>query len=181
MPLLEILTRCYRRPRMLAANMASMAVQTDPDWVQTLLPDWEGRGVGWSFGNLAAYAPRVVGEYIWVLDDDDLCMRPTLVAELRTLVAGWPGVVMVRMDHGPSGILPNRLAWGDCQNLTVGGVGVSAPIVRADLWQAHAWAYGEHYAGDFDFLAALLATQPTVVWHDVVASRVQRISAGEPE
>lgn len=181
MALLEILTRCYRRPQMLIANMASLAAQTDPDWVQTLLVDNEGRGIGWSYLNLAAHAPQVTGDWVWLLDDDDLCVRPTLVAELRRVTARQPGVVVVRMDHGPLGILPNDDHWGDWANWREGVAGVSALIVRADLWRILAPAYGDHYAGDWDFAAALRATAPSVVWHDVVASRVQRISRGEAE
>jgi hypothetical protein len=72
---LEVLTRCYRRPGLLAANQASLRAQTCADWTQTLLVDEEGRGIAWSYVNMAGYAPHLVGEYVWILDDDDLCVR----------------------------------------------------------------------------------------------------------
>lgn len=178
-PLLEVMTRTYRRPKMLLANRESLLAQTCGDWVQTFLPDFEGRGIGWSHLNLAARAPHLVGDYIWVLDDDDMCIRQTLVGELRGIVdACAPDVVMVKMDHGPLGVLPGD-TWG--KPPVMGGIGCSAFIVKRQVWQAHAGSWGNHYAGDYDFIAAVFADKPSVVWHDVVASRVQRISRGESE
>lgn len=177
--LLEVLTRCYKRPRMLAANQASLDAQTDDDWQQTLLVDDVGRGIAWSYQNLAAYAPNLEGDYIWLLDDDDVCIHPTLFAELRVIAeAHSPDVIFVRMDHGERGVLPNE-CWG-CEPKH-GDIGCSAYVVRRQVWQAHAKHFGAHYAGDFDFIRAIWNSKPTIFWHDVIASRVQRISRGATE
>lgn len=178
--LLEVLTRCYKRPGMLAVNQASLDRQTSDDWEQTLLHDHVGRGIGWSYTNMAAYGPQLTGAYIWILDDDDECIRPTLVEELASIVQeGWPDVVYMRMDHGtPLGILPSR-NWGHAP--VEGDIGVSGFMVRRAIWQRHAGAFAAHYAGDYAFIAAVHAATKRHVWHDVVASRVQRISRGAPE
>jgi hypothetical protein len=179
-PFLEILTRVYKRPTMLANNRESLARQTLQDFRQTLLIDEEGQGVGWSYENMAAYAPELMGEYIWILDDDDECIVPDLVAQLRHIaIRQGPEVIMLRMDHGRLGILP-RMYWQ--QEPRQGDIGCSAYVVRRDLWQAHAPAMCPgHYASDFDFISAIFASRPSIVWHDLVASRVQRISHGRPE
>lgn len=180
MPFLEVLTRCYKRPVMLAANRASLDGQTDGDWMQTLLIDTIGRGIGWSYDNLAAQAGDLEGVYIWVLDDDDMCTRSTLVAELKQIVAQHdPDVIMLRMDHGPLGVLPSR-SWGGAPEQ--GDIGCSAYVVRREVWQRHAQAMTPgHYAGDFDFIRSVFLAGPRVYWHDVTASAVQRISHGAPE
>ncbi|MBP8291221.1 MAG: hypothetical protein KAX65_00520, partial [Caldilineaceae bacterium] len=138
-PLIEVLTRTNRRPTLLALNRASLAEQTSGDWVQTLLQDGESRGIGWSYANMAAYAPKLVGRYIWILDDDDVCVHPTLFAEVADLVAEHdPDVIMVQMDHGGAlGVLPDK-SWRRPPML--GNIGVSAYIVRREIWQAHAHA-----------------------------------------
>ena len=178
--LIEVLTRCYKRPHMLRINQASVDAQTNPDWQQTLLADEVGRGIGWSHRRLAAYAPHLEGDYIWVLDDDDECVRPTLFAEIRRLVATHdPDLILVRMDHGPLGILPSDEYWG--KPPFEGQIGTSAAFVRRGLWQQCADSWSDRYAGDFDFLAAVFAQTTRVFWHDVIASRVQRISRGMPE
>lgn len=180
-PFLEIVTRCCKRPEMLKRNQASLHAQTCADWKQTLLVDSKGFGIAWASENLGMYAPHLGGEYIWLLDDDDECIRPTLVAELREIGRGPnPDVIMVRMDHGPLGVLPGPADWG--QGVSLGGVGSSAYVVRRDVWVqcAGAWLPGE-YASDYNFIAAIFAAGPAVYWHDVVASRVQRISIGRTE
>lgn len=190
MPFLEVLTRCYRRPVLLAHNQASLDAQTDGDWVQTLLIDEVGRGIAWANQHLAAQAGALVGEYIWILDDDDRCIRPTLTAELKAIVAQHqPRVIMLRMDHGPLGVLPPDELWGRLPR--EGAIGVSAFVVQRAVWQRHAsWLAGgparvARYASDFDFiwhiLAAECGTASAVYWHDVTASAVQRISHGAPE
>lgn len=179
-PFLQVLTRCYQRPGLLIGNMASMAAQSSDDWEQTLLVDTVGRGIGWSHSNLAAHAPLLRGEYIWILDDDDECVDPNLVEELRTIAAEHaPDVIVVRMDHGHFGVQPDAAHWQ--KPAREGHLGVSACIVRRAVWQAHAAAWTERYAGDFDFFAAIFAGDPEVYWHDVIASRVRRISYGAQE
>jgi hypothetical protein len=179
MTFLEVVTRCYKRPQMLATNQASLEAQTCDDWRQTLIMDDVGRGMGWAQEQLAKV--DVSGRYIWILDDDDECIRPALVEELRVIAAEHnPGVIMLRMDHGKMGVKPDNGYWGKPPE--GGHIGVSAYVTRRDVWQQHAGAFlSAHYASDFDFISAVFASRPAVYWHDVVASRVQRISHGAPE
>lgn len=184
MSFLHVITRCYRRPNMLMANLASMMQQTDGDYEQTLLVDTVGRGMGYAQAQLTDYAPHLRGEYVWLLDDDDLCVWPEMVSELKQKVAGarkQPDVIMVRMQHGGSlGVQPDGAHWGKPPVLQ--HVGCSAYLVRRDWWQvhAHAWATA-HYNSDYDFIEAVWDSNPSVLWVDRIASACQRISHGEPE
>jgi len=177
--LLEILTRCYRRPTMLARNQASLDRMNGDNWIQTLLPDELGRGVGWSYSNMAAYAPRLVGQYIWILDDDDECVYPALIDGLDAIRRQrWPEVIWIKMNHGDGRVLPDA----NWQKAPVAGdIGVSAFIVRRDIWHRNAKSLLPVYAGDFHFASALWRNTSIHVWWDIVASRVQRISQGLPE
>lgn len=178
---LEVLTRCYQRPNLLRVNQAGLAAQTAGDWEQTLLIDDVGRGIGWATENMAAYAPQLEGAYIWILDDDDVCIEPTFVAGLRQIVdAQRPDLIFVRMDHGPRGVLPDAAHWG--REPVRAAIGVSAFVVARELWQACAWALCPgHYESDFEFVAALFRRAERVYWWDVIASRVQQIGLGRPE
>lgn len=190
MPFLEVLTRVYKRPQLLAVNMESLRTQTDDDWAQTYLVDNVGRGINWSHENMAAHAPDLVGEWIWIVDDDDMCTCPTLVADLKRIVAEHaPDVIMVKMDHGKA-VLPDE-SWGD--GPVYGHIGVSAYIVRREVWQTHAGAlvpgwYGSDYSlinsifGNNPAMAmAPWIKQPRIYWHDCIASRVQVQSYGKAE
>lgn len=180
-PFLEVLTRCYKRPRLLARNMASLKKQTSGDWIQTLLVDEIGRGINWTHENLGRQAGRLAGDYIWLLDDDDVCTRETLVEELQAIAAEHnPDVIMMRMDHGERGILPDAGYWG--RPPVHAHVGISAYVVRRSVWQAHAWAWSPGvYHSDFNFIKAIFESTPRVFWYDVIASRVQQIGLGHPE
>jgi hypothetical protein len=129
---------------------------------------------------MARYAPRLAGDYIWILDDDDYCILPTFVAGLKEIaVLNAPDVIFVRMDHGGGRILPSAL-WG--KRPQVSEIGVSAFVVRREVWQAHAGAMipGE-YTSDFNFIRSIWLAFPQTYWWDVVASKCQRQSVGLAE
>lgn len=178
-PLLEIITRCYKRPNMLAANQAALARQTDPDWQQTLLVDEVGIGVAAANALLATVQPA--GRYVWMLDDDDVCIDAMLVADLREIVAKHnPDLIFVRFDHAWLGVLPPEYLW---RNMPIcGGIGGSGVISRADLWMQcrGSWASGR-YESDYDYVLHAYNRASAVYWHDVIVGKVQRISYGRVE
>lgn len=180
MPFLEILTRhLSSRPTLFERNQASVD-QLGGDWVQTILIDDNHQGVNWANRQLRDYGPDLIGDYIWILDDDDVCIRPTLVEELQAIAAeSDPDVIMMRMDHGPRGILPDGDHWGGLP--AHGHIGCSAYVVRRSLWQACADAWRDVYYADYEFATALFAQDPAVEWFDVIASRVQQIGLGRSE
>lgn len=166
---------------MLAANQASLQAQTCADWAQTLIVDDTGIGVAAANARLAQVGAR--GLYVWVLDDDDLCVDRKLVQDIEWIAKEytWPPAIMVRMDHGSLGILPNNAHWL-CEPVC-GQIGASAMIVRRDVWANHckAWASGR-YESDFDFIHSVWSSHAShIVWHNTVAARVQRISRGTVE
>lgn len=182
MAFLEVITRCFQRPVMLAHNQESLQAQTCDDWIQTLLIDEIGRGVGWSYLNLASYAADLEGDYIWILDDDDMCVRKTLVGELKQIAEQRNAdVIMIKMNHMIRGILPDDDAWGKPPQC--GRIGCSAYVVRRDVFKRHADAFkSAGYASDFDFISSIFEDDKvSIFWHDVIASQVQRISLGLPE
>jgi hypothetical protein len=167
---------------MLAANQLSMAVQTSGDWIQVVHRDAAGRGVDWANGQMATIAGHLTGDYIWILDDDDECIDELFVATLKRVASQHnPDVIMVKMDHGIYGILPDVASWG--LEPIKAHIGCSAYVVRREVWQryAHAWQ-GANYSSDFDFISAIFDdTSLVIYWLDLVASRVQQIGSGEPE
>lgn len=181
MKFLEVVTRTYKRPTLLAQNQASVAALGD-DVRHTVLVDEVGVGVGGAQLKLAEFTP--LGKYVWVLDDDDVCTYPGLVTDLKYLdwLHAQPAAIIVRMDHGEyMGVLPSMADWQQAPKQA--GIGCSGIITRRDVWlrHRHAWASG-HYASDWDFINSVWTTwQRSIVWLDVVASRCQRISHGLPE
>ena len=179
MPTLEVLTRCYKRPTMLEANKASVKTLGE-DVLHSFVVDDVGLGIAESYRQLARIEP--LGRYLWILDDDDVCIYPGLADDVRRISQQHnPDVIIVRMDHGPRGILPDDDHWQQAPEL--GYIGVSAPIVHWRTWEkyAHVLADRAAYTTDYAFIRAMYDGGATFYWHDVVASRVQRISTGAPE
>ena len=180
MALLEVVTRCNRRPKMLAVNAASLDAQLCGDWVQTLIKDDTGIGMAAAQAQLARFDPY--GEYVMVLDDDDMLVDRRLVLDLQRIVmtCGHPPAVIVRMDHGDLGVLPPDELW--LKDPVQGRIGVSAIITRRDVWMKHRDAWNSaRYESDFDYISSVWAEHAErIVWHDTVASRVQRRSVGAP-
>lgn len=178
---LEIVTRTFmQRPNLLVANREALLAQTSDAWKQTLLVDYHRRGVIYANKAMRLFTPS--GRYVWLLDDDDICIRPTLVQELQEIAQlNAPDVIFLRMDHGELGVLPDESQWGN-RRLHHGHIGCSGFVVRDETWMAFRHNWGESYHGDFEFISAVAADkQVRVYWHDVIASRVQRISRGASE
>lgn len=183
MAFLEVVTRVYRRPTMLKRNIASLRAQRDDDYRQMFLIDAVGRGVPAANARLAHHTPTC--GWVWVLDDDDECIYGGLIADVRRLVlAHNPPVIIVCMDHGELGVLPPVERWQKAP--AHGEIGMSAFIVRRDIWMTHRAAFGNNnnYHGDYDFIAQVWRDTNDGegwLWHPVIASRVQRISRGGRE
>ena len=183
MPFLEVLTRTFMgRPNMLVANTQSIEALAGADHSHVVLVDYQQQGVAAANAALANYEPT--GSYVWVLDDDDVCVYPAMVNDLKYLswLNGMPPAFIVRMDHGDLlGVLPDAAHW--LQPPVEAGIGCSAIITRRDVWMycRKAWASGR-YASDYDFISAVWAAHADrIIWHNVIASRCQRISRGQPE
>lgn len=178
-PFLEILTRHLNgREELLERNIASLDGLTDDDWEQTFLIDNVGRGITWATENLARQAHCLRGDYIWILDDDDVCIRPALVRELREIVErNAPDVIMMRMDCAERGVLPDGAYWENPP--AHAHISSSCYVVRRDVWQWHAgaWVPGVYHS-DYLFIQSVFSGAPVVYWHNVIAARVQQIGLG---
>ena len=178
--LLEIVTRHIpTRPTMLRRNQDSVLALGD-QVKHTLLVDDVGRGVGWANAQLAGFEP--VGDYVWLLDDDDEAVDTTLTRWLAEAAREQaPDLVILRMDHGPTaGILPDAFAWK--KRPVMGQFGCSSFITSAGHWRRCRSAWHNNYAADADFVRHAFDMTTAVVWHDVLASRCQRgANHGGPE
>jgi hypothetical protein len=179
MAVLEVIVRTFgQRPSMLARNLASLEAQTVADWQRTLVVDDAARGCAWANANLATV--EATGDYVWVLDDDDVCCRSHLVAELQTIAhMERPDVIMVRAFHERFGLLPNDANWQ--QRPVRGNVGYSCYIVRRDVWNAYRDAMTERYDADFWWIDHLWQQRLGWYWHDVTAAWYPQQSIGEAE
>ncbi len=178
-PFLSVVTRtCPGRGELLARNRAALDAQTDPDWEQVVITDPVGRGLRWANCALAQEADRVHGEWVWILDDDDYCADPDLVADLKRVVAERRAdVVLVKMDRKPfQSVLPDAEVWG--KQPVLGHIGAPCVLVRNRLWKRHIDRFCADRAGDYRFIKALFDAGYPRYWWDRVCSVIDRIGGG---
>lgn len=159
---------------MLETNQKSLDRLTDLDWVQTLLIDCKGHGVEWANFELGRRASEFIGDYIWVLDDDDVCTYRPLITDLKRIVKEHnPDAIMLRMDFKPGVILPPDELWGKSPQFT--RIGMSSFVLRRAVFQRFAsMAFTPKLGADYRLIRAVFDAGCSVYWHDVVAMRCQR-------
>lgn len=176
MPFLEILTRTIPgREWLLERCQESVGLLRDPDYVQRVIRDEKVRGVSWANRNYATI--EAVGEWVWLLDDDDLCSDADLIAKLRWVIAKEnPDVILMRTVHGRWGVLPDRERWG--QRPVMGHIGPSCLAVKGAVWNAYRDCWTETYAGDFWFINDLWDAGLKVSWLPIIAGYQPHQNAG---
>jgi glycosyltransferase involved in cell wall biosynthesis len=169
------------RPTLYARHTASLCAQTDLDFEHVVIVDEVGRGVEWANKALAAHADGISGDYVLILDDDDVLLRRDAVAMLKRTVRehDQPHIVIYRGDHGELGILPHTASWGEAPVRCK--IGSFDFITRADWYKRDIAHFGQPTVGDFAFLDAMWQRDPRVVWLDEILVAVQRISRGAPD
>lgn len=177
---MTIVTRCCRRPKMLAANIRSVLAQTDGDIEQVFIVDAQRRGKAWANQQVPRAAHRVDGAYVYILDDDCKLISADFVAKLRKAVRRHknPGVVMVksrRPQFAPK-LLPRADAWGKVGKLRLGATNCLCYVVRADLWKEEIRHWATRAAADWSFLKALLKHRSEFAWLDLVVAETQQVA-----
>jgi hypothetical protein len=157
---------------MLAECKASLAAQTDKDFEHVILEDRIGVGVGESHRQF--WTLDANGEYVLVLDDDNLITDERFVERLKRLCQSKPDLVVCRIDR-LGDIYP--LVWPP----KCGEVDVMNVVVSRELWERCRHEFGLRYEGDFDFISALLRTKPAVAMLDGVVGKIRQVGLGRPE
>jgi len=179
-PFLTLYTPTFKRPRQLAACMASVQAQTLAHRIQHVIdPDYEGLGVGGMFARLASRPPKVYGDYVMFLGDDDVLTEPDAVERLQAIAfeAKQPDVVIVSTEKGHHGRLPTAFGEPVC-----GAIDLNCVVTRRDVWEAHVKDYGSGiYESDFSHVRAMWDAGRR--FHDATSLLVSRgaVSAGAAE
>lgn len=178
-PFLTVVTRCYKRPEFLKNNLESLKMQTVQNYEQILIIDEVGQGVYAANKSLANARP--MGQYVMVLDDDDLLTDHEAIETLLWYVEQEqnPELVFFKADHDWLGVLPSRSVWG--RRPVHGHVGSCDFISRRDIWEQHITAFGAPHSGDYSYLQSIWNDAPCVAWLDRKIAAVQRISGGKPQ
>ena len=175
-------TRCHpNRPKMQQACIDSVKAQTCKDYSHLLFEDDKtknGYGRDKADARLREASP-LDGDYIMVLDDDDMLVYDKFVAEFREAVAkSDPDVVIFKGRVGDTDILPSSGWWGKPPQL--GGIGSFCFAVKKALWVKYIGNWGPTF-GDHTFIRECYLNTDKVLWIDKIIATTQRISGGKGE
>jgi hypothetical protein len=170
-PFMSFVTRVCKRPIQLLRCLESISCQTDQDFENVLLVDSVGVGVNKANEFFYEHRYRVRGQWVYMLDDDDMMIDNDFIAAIKQTVDDYnPDIIMVKASHMGM-ILPDALVWG---KKPVGShIGTPAFVVRNDIWREHIKEFGGHgYAGDFTFGLELFKHDYKIYWLDRVVCSV---------
>ena len=179
MAFLTVYTPTYKRPKALTVCIESVKNQTHPNLIQHLIiPDEIGLGIDGMYSDIINHVDEVNGEYVLVLSDDDLLCNLDFARKLYDYIENndYPEVVIIKAIKSGR-VLPT--IWNAKPQL--GHIDLSCFVVRSDIWKANADKWGKRYEGDFDFINSLYEQGYQFNWFDIIASKAQRISRGQPE
>jgi len=185
MPFLSILTRTYKRPEALKQCKRSIAMQADQDLEHVIIRDTVGVGCVEAYRLLLNVQPR--GEYVMILDDDNLLARPWVVSDLKAAARAYdPDVIVLKMQGAEFGILPDSYVW---QGVPVGGhIGSCNVVVKLHVWDACIWSIatdgeggGPVYHSDFIYLQEVWRYTQRIHWMDKIQVVVSQVSRGAME
>jgi glycosyltransferase involved in cell wall biosynthesis len=184
MPFLTIVTRTHKRPKALERCRQSVYAQSDQDLEHIIIRDTVGVGVAESHRLLLNAQPH--GDYVAILDDDDLFDTPRVVSHLKAISAAHDPDVVVWKMCGPLGILPDHHVWEKVpKHGYIGGCNVA---VKAHVWNACIGAIATDgqggppvYHSDLYYLEAIWAYTSSIYWWNNIVVRVPRVSRGEME
>lgn len=178
-PLVSVIVRTYNRPEYLPECLASIDRQDYASWEVVIV--WNGGKYlevgGESVRNciiersplgaaMNAGMASSSGEYLYVMDDDDLLLPDAISLSVETMRSTAADLVfsdLVKFDetHGASDLfLAQPQSFEECLHSKTIPHGSS--MYRRSFLTSHGLAYSEDYANaeDYDFLLALLACRP---------------------
>ena len=176
MPFLTILTRVHPgRPKCLQGNIKSVLAQTDPDVEHLLLypPDEKGMDVI-KAGPLIHWAqPKVTGQYVMMLDDDDRLATPDFVHDLKALAKDANfDMVIFRSELG-DWICPPDKYW-NARAIVLSNIAGPCVVVKREIYElcSDQWLR-PIYASDFFYIKAAFSFSRRVFWWDYIGTETQ--------
>lgn len=154
-PFLTLYTPTFRRPRQLAACLASVQAQTAVSEIeQIVIPDHIGIGVEGMYATVPKYGEAVHGEYVHLFCDDDVLAAPDVVERVKSFAREHdsPPAIIVKSEKAGS-VWPAKMEGPP----VCGAIDLGCVITRADIWThlVLCGAYKPIYEGDFTFASAL--------------------------
>jgi hypothetical protein len=178
MTFMTIYTPTYKRPMMLRLCQASVNAQTCKDFEHVIFQDERGHGIPGMYKQLKQSAPGFIGQYVYILQDDDRLFDNRVIDDIKTFVEteNYPPVVVMRSRKGRLH-LPRY--WGE--EPVHSCIDLGNYVIRRDIFMTFADCFGEKYDGDYDFIHCLWRHGLRFEWYDRQICESDQFGKGAPE
>jgi len=183
-PFVTIMTRCYKRPKMLEVNKQSIDTQNDLDYEQIFIIDTIGRGADYANKafEITEHEYDITGKYVLILDDDDKLKYNEFISDMKYIVETHnPNAIFFKGEIGGKVLPPDHLFTKQkpraCQ------IGSFSILVKKELFKQYLHLFGSDKSiGDFKFIEGIYNKDPErIFWYDKVCCKTQRVSLFKPE
>lgn len=182
-PFLSIVTRNHPdRQSLLERCVESVNNLRDKDFQHIVIKDTLGSGIPHANSLFYANKHYVTGEYVFVLDDDDILITNDLVDDMKLVAReqGYPDIIFIMMDLY-SNLIPTPHVWSK-DKMIPGHIGSSCVVVRNYLWQRNIANFKTtETPGDFNFIKSIFSNSHSVYWYGKTYSRSFYLNRGASE
>jgi len=177
--LLSIITRVHpKRTKFLAICKESVSLQTNKDFEHLFLYDDSEKGKGRGYANQMFFLKRneinIKGDYVMVLDDDDIMVYNDFIKDLREIVKKDDyDMIIFKGELVGLGVVPHQHLWEKSPQRS--GIGSFCIAVKKELWNKYIDEFGKHeVSGDFLFIKKCYENSKKVYWLNRVVCKTQR-------
>ena len=180
-PFLSIVTRhFYKRPELFKRCCESISQQTDQDFEHIIIKDEISVGSHQANTLFHKNKEKVNGEYVFMLDDDDVLTSGELISDIKKVVVEHQAdLIFIKMLAGGQ-IIPSDEIWMK-NEIKEGHIGTSCVVVKNELWKEHIEKFSAKQTGDFEFIKVILKKAQKIVWLDGMYSKTIQVSHGAEE
>lgn len=183
-PFMSIVTRhMSQRPNMFKQCCDSIDEQSNQDLEHIVIEDSLGVGVPLANALLAVNADKVHGQYVFILDDDNVFVDDNFITDIKSIIKNREiDLIFIKKYIGEI-IFPRETSW-NTNGIAIAEVDTGCVVVKKEVWlQNIHWFFNGGHCGDFSFIKQLMNVIPAskIYWQDKIYTKALRVGGGKPE
>jgi len=177
---LTVVTRKHpKRPNLYLQNMESLLRQTDRDFYHMVLLDKIGKGVAFANKSLYVNSPAITSDYVFILDDDNVLINDSFVADIKAIVKEHAPDVIIIKGTRKNKVYPTDVVWKNKPQFA--HIDMANFVVTKEVYQKHASKFCINQGADYNFITDVFKQNYKIFWQDKIYSTALAVSYGKPE
>jgi hypothetical protein len=168
-----------KRPTYYKQHIQSLLSQSCKRFHHIALCDLKGKGVPFANKMLYTEMKRITGNYVFILDDDNILNNNSFVADIKEIVEEHaPDVIMIKGIRNNK-VYPTDTVWKNKPQFA--HIDMANFIVTKEVYQRHAQKFCINRGADYNFIADVFKQKYKIFWQDKIYSSALSVSFGKEE